>query len=180
MAKYLSRRVPVTPQSRLPDFRYQYLKLADAEPNLGQPPGDGNIPVGEQYVPIAIAGYSQRYWIPVPPAIFSQGITVRDEGNVVGVANSITQLNFVGPGVSVAGTVTSGIGIATITISNPIVREPDDSEPRFIGFTSIRENGVLDYFDIDPTALVYYPNSQNLGIGITQPLYRLDLSLIHI
>ena len=101
MARYLSRRVPLTPASKLPDNRYKYLKLADAEPNLGQPPGNQNVPIGQQYFPVSVPGYSERYWIPVPPATFSQGITVRDEGVIVGFANSISQINFVGPAVVV-------------------------------------------------------------------------------
>ena len=160
MAKYLSRRVPTTSQSKLPADRYQYLKIADAEPNLGQPPGNQNVPVGPQYFPISIPGYSERYWIPVPPAVFSQGITVRDEGNIVGVANSITQLNFVGRGVVATAEVSNGLGIATITVLDIPVLSPSDDQIRYIGFTSSSSGGVLDKFEISPTTLVFNPSSR--------------------
>jgi hypothetical protein len=37
MAKYLSGRSKITPQSELRDDRYQYLGVNQAEPNLGDP-----------------------------------------------------------------------------------------------------------------------------------------------
>jgi hypothetical protein len=50
-------------------------------------------------------------WVSAAPASAITGLTIRDEGTIVGGANSISQLNFVGPIVSVASTA----GIATIT-----------------------------------------------------------------
>jgi hypothetical protein len=50
-------------------------------------------------------------WVDAAPAGAITGITVRDEGAIVGGANSVSQLNFVGNIVSVASTA----GIATIT-----------------------------------------------------------------
>ena len=50
-------------------------------------------------------------WVTPAPAAAITGLTIRDEGTVVGGANSVTALNFVGSIVSVASTA----GIATIT-----------------------------------------------------------------
>jgi len=50
-------------------------------------------------------------WVTAAPAGAITGLTIRDEGNIVGDANSFAQLNFVGSIVSVA----SSSGIATIT-----------------------------------------------------------------
>jgi trimeric autotransporter adhesin len=50
-------------------------------------------------------------WVSAAPASAITGLTILDEGTIVGGANSISQLNFVGSIVSVASTV----GIATIT-----------------------------------------------------------------
>ena len=112
MAKYLSRRVVRTPQSRLTPDRYQFLGLNQAEPNLGDPPGD-ELPIGPQYMLVSVDGYpGERYWVTIPPGQIELGITVRDEGEIIGGLagiGSITQLNFVGRGVSVTGVVEPGI-----------------------------------------------------------------------
>ena len=178
MAKYLSRRVVNTPLSRLTSDRYQFLGLNQAEPNLGNPPGTFEPPIGSQYVLIGVPGQSERYWAPLPPSILSSGITVRDEGVIVGVANSISQLNFVGPGVVATGYVDAGIGIATITINAAnYVQEPVDSTPRYIGFTTQKAGGIATTYDIAPNTLVFIPSTQNLGIGSTQPNYGIDIGV---
>ena len=122
MAKYLSRRVIKLPQERLTADRYQYLGLNQAEPNLGDPPGDSP-PIGQQYILVAVdTNPGRRYWQQLPPGVIDRGITVRDEGDIVGLAGSITQLNFVGSGVTVTPIDTSGdfVGVATITITASI------------------------------------------------------------
>jgi hypothetical protein len=53
-------------------------------------------------------------WQPAAPADAITGLTIRDEGIIVGGASSVSQLNFVGNIISVASTA----GIATITVSN--------------------------------------------------------------
>jgi len=50
-------------------------------------------------------------WVPAAPSAAITGLTIRDEGTIVGGANSVSSLNFVGNIVSV----TSTAGIATIT-----------------------------------------------------------------
>jgi hypothetical protein len=126
MAKYLSRRIVTTPLSRLTPDRYNFLGLSQAEPNLGDPLNGFSIPVGAQYFLVGIPGDNLRYWTPVPPGVLELGISVFDEGNLVGVAGSITKLNFIGPGVSVGATVIPGLGIATITISPASIDTAED------------------------------------------------------
>ena len=182
MAKYLSRRVIRTPQSRLTPDRYQYLGLNQAEPNLGDPPGDISPPIGVQYILVSIdTEPGGRYWIPLPAGIVDKGITVRDEGTIVGTANSITQLNFVGPGVQVTGYSTEGLGIATVSITAAnFVSEPTDAQTRYIGFTTQRAGGVLTSFDLAPSSLVFIPSTQRLGIGSTTPNYGVDVGVTTI
>ena len=187
MARYLSRRSVRTPQSRLTPDRYQYLSINQAEPNLGDPPGN-QLPIGQQYMLVSLAEYpGERYWVSIPPGQIELGITVRDEGQIIGGnagIGSITQLNFVGSGVSVTGIITNGLGIATITIDAlSVILEPTDSIPRYIGFTSIRGGGICTSTDIAPelfplhNTLVFSASTTNsLGLLIvaaaeaTQPL----------
>ena len=181
MPKYLSRRVVTTPLSRLTPDRYNFLGLSQAEPNLGDPSNGFSIPIGAQYFLIGIPGDNLRYWTPVPPGVLELGISVFDEGNLVGVAGSITKLNFIGPGVSVGATVIPGLGIATITITPAAyVLEPTDSIPRYIGFTSIRSGGISSAVEIAPTSLVFIPSTQRIGIGSTQPRYGADVGVTTI
>ena len=178
MAKYLSRRVIKTPQSRLTSDRYQYLGLNQAEPNLGDPPGDSP-PIGQQYILVAVdTDPGRRYWQQLPPGVLDRGITVRDEGTVVGLAGSITQLNFVGAGVTVVPVVPGGAGIATVIITASIqANEPADSNAYYIGFTSQRSPGVVTAFDIKPSALVFIPGTNRLGIGSTTPTVGVDIGV---
>jgi hypothetical protein len=52
-------------------------------------------------------------WVTAPPANAISGITVQEEGQIVGLANSISQFNFVGPNV----TATASGSISTITVN---------------------------------------------------------------
>ena len=62
----------------------------------------------------ANGGTNPPSWVSAAPADAITGLTIRDEGTIVGGANSVSQLNFVGDIISVASTA----GIATITVSN--------------------------------------------------------------
>ena len=53
-------------------------------------------------------------WVNSAPAGAIEGITIRDESTIVGTANSISTINFLGDGVVADAT---GAGIATVTIS---------------------------------------------------------------
>jgi len=121
MPKYLSGRVKRTPQNRLTDDRYQYLDLSQAEPNIGDPPtasGTPGIPAGQQYQLVSVlSNPGERYWIPIGGGLIPGSISVYDEGSLVGSVSSITQLNFVGVGLT-ADAALLGVG-ATITVTPP-------------------------------------------------------------
>src|SRR5210317_1033707 len=116
MAKYLSGRSKLTPQTRLKEERYKYLSVADAEPNLGEPLvgpssiGAKPVPVGQQYIVVSVpdnpASFpGERYWIPNQGGIIPGSISVYDEGldNLVGGLSSTTQLNFIGEAITAQG-----------------------------------------------------------------------------
>jgi hypothetical protein len=61
-------------------------------------------------------------WLPVAPVGAIEGITLFDEGSVVGMAGSFSALDIRGNNINVIGVVTSGeIGIGTITVSDNII-----------------------------------------------------------
>ena len=100
MAKYLSGRVKREPQDRLDPERYKYLGLASAEPNLGDPSTSPPVPAGEQYQLITVPSKpGERFWVPTGGGLIPGALSVYDEGSLVGAANSINQLNFIGAAV---------------------------------------------------------------------------------
>ena len=100
MPKYLSGRVKRDPQDRLDPERYQYLGLASAEPNLGDPSTSPAVPAGEQYQLITVPSKpGERFWVPTGGGLIPGAISVYDEGSLVGVSNSITQFDFIGAAV---------------------------------------------------------------------------------
>ena len=106
MTKYLSGRIKVKPVSGLSTDRYNYLSLDQAEPNFSNPSSLGiadggssaGIPAGSRYQLITIHGDTSgsRYWQPVGGGLIPGSISVYEEGALVGSADSITQLDFVG------------------------------------------------------------------------------------
>ena len=106
MARLVSGRVKVTPPTGVTTDRYSYLGLDQAEPNLGVP-GTAN------YV-LASDTNGNRFWKEAGGSIISiDGLSIKDEGSVVGTAGSVTNIDFRGTGVTATA---SGIG-ATVTIS---------------------------------------------------------------
>ena len=69
------------------------------------------------YVLQANGGTNAPSWVPAAPSNAITGITIRDEGSVVGTALSVSSLNFVGGNIVATA---SGVG-ATITISDNLV-----------------------------------------------------------
>jgi hypothetical protein len=119
MAKFLSGRENLKEFSGLSSDRHLYLSLDEAEPNLGYP-GEKAIAVSDQYytlVTIANGTTYDRYWSQAVPAELTAGISIFDEGVLVGTANSVSKINFVGRGV----TATASGSISTITVDTPIV-----------------------------------------------------------
>lgn len=123
MSKFLSGRVNLKEFSGLSSDRHLYLSLDEAEPNLGFP-GEKPLAVAESYytlVTIDNGTTYDRYWTIAPPTEFTGGISIFDEGVLVGSANSVTKINFVGRGV----TATAAGSISTITVETPIVTISD-------------------------------------------------------
>ena len=112
--RYLSGRVKIAGTEALSSDRHLYVDPGQVEPNLGFP-GEKDIPVSNQYyqlVTVENGGTYDRYW-QSQSGLEPGGVTIFDEGIQVGLANSITKLNFVGGGV----TATASGSISTITIS---------------------------------------------------------------
>ena len=124
MPKYLSGRTKRRSQDKLSEDRYRYLGLDQAEPNLADPDTSPPVPAGAQFQLVAVPGFpGKRYWVPIGGGLIAGAISVFDEGTIVGSANSITQLNFVGAAVTANVSVQSPSGhpgiAATISI-NPV------------------------------------------------------------
>ncbi len=182
MADFLSNRVKKKYGSGISSTRYDFLSLDQAEPDLGNPLiGPSSIgakpyPAGGAYILASFAqtDKSDRYWVP-PSALSGLGLgvipgafTIRDEGIIVGLANSFTVLNFVGDGVSVDSV---GInpedqtGIATIRVAP-------------VGYGnqySIQYHGSSGFIE-GANQFVFDPTSSRVGIGTTLPTSRLDVN----
>ena len=119
MAKYISGRVRRTDQDKLTDDRFKYLRLEDAEPNLGDSPdiaGTPSIPSGQQFQLFSVLNNpGERYWSPIQGGVIPGSISVFEEGSLVGTLSSITQLDFRGNGVTATVGFTSDVR-STITI----------------------------------------------------------------
>jgi Chaperone of endosialidase len=113
-------------------------------------------------------------WVTAAPAGAISGITIRDEGSVVGTANSISQLNFVGSNI----TATASGGIATITVSDNLV-----GTGLSITGISTFTNGPLLIGSGTSTGTASQPLqifggayvSGSLGIGTTNPSQKLEV-----
>jgi hypothetical protein len=181
MSKLVSGRVKKTPQSGITSDRYEFLGLEQAEPDLGDPligpssvgsnPFTGSI--SDVYVLISDeSGGGKRYWTKQPNIVAGGvvnpgSITVRDEGVIVGAVNQITDINFVGNGVTVT-TVGSGSSSVDIEIFVTDVEVPSG------------QTGAVAYKDSNnflqgASDFVFNPVNQNVGIGSTAPTSKLDV-----
>lgn len=182
MADFLSNRVKKKYGLGISSTRYDFLSLDQAEPDLGNPlVGPSSIgakpyPAGGAYILASFAqtDKSDRFWVP-PSALSGLGLgvipgafTIRDEGVVVGTANSFTILNFVGDGVtidSVGPNPEDQTGIATIRVT-----------PVGYGIKkSIQYHGNSGFLE-GANTFVFDPTNLNVGIGLTNPTSRLDVS----
>ena len=138
MGRLLSGRVGLTSASGLTTDRYSFIGLEQVEPNLGSPANNNFVLYSDTN--------GNRFWNPITPAGTVDGITVEEEGvTPVGFAGSITIMNFVGSGVTVAQTVRvvagQNIGVATVTVQLP---------PEQIGIGSVvvgSSPGIVEYLN---------------------------------
>ena len=113
--RYLSGRVKITNNAGLSSDRHLYVNPSEVEPNLGFV-GEKTLPASGTYyklVTVPNGDVFDRYWQEDLPATLVNGITIFDEGNLVGTANTVSRINFVGSGVSATASGT----ISTITVS---------------------------------------------------------------
>ena len=118
MAKYGSGSKKVTPNVGLRTSRYQYLALEDAEPNLGFTT-EKVLPLKDNYYQlVSFDGGTvyDRYWQVAPAGIIT-GISIFDEGFIVGTGNSINKLDFRGN--IITATANDFGTISTITVAPP-------------------------------------------------------------
>lgn len=151
MAKYLTGRENVREFSGLSTDRHLYLGLEEAEPNLGYP-GEKPLAVAEKYytlVTIDNGTAYDRYWTAAAPAEITGGISIYDEGQLVGTANSVSKIDFVGRGV----TATAAGSISTITVEQTIVtiseNPPINSFPGDLWWDSVTGDLRIYYVDQD-------------------------------
>jgi hypothetical protein len=124
MARFLSGRENLKEFSGLSSDRHLYLSLDEAEPNLGYP-GEKQVAAAARYftlVTIENGTTYDRYWVEAAPAELTAGISIFDEDILVGTANSVSKLNFVGRGV----VATASGSISTITVDVPTVTISDN------------------------------------------------------
>lgn len=184
LPEFQSKRVKKRSKLDLNDDRYKYLSLDQAEPDLGDPlVGPSSIgakpfpDTGQAYI---LASFSNtgidtnRFWVP-PSSLTGLGlglvpgaVTIRDEGSLVGAANSFTVLNFIGAGVSidpVGVAATEQTGIATIRINS--AAEGSEGQFQYKGSDGFLE-AVPEFF--------YYSQNGNIGIGTTLASERFHVS----
>ncbi len=114
-------------------------------------------------------GTNAPTWVAAAPAGAITGLTIRDEGNIVGDVNSASQLNFVGSIVSVASTA----GIATITFLDYVSNAGISTFATNAGISTNLKGGVVGnipyQFATDTTAFLTNGGSgtvlQSNGVG---------------
>jgi hypothetical protein len=185
MSKLVSGRVKKLPQSEITPDRYEFLGLEQAEPDLGDPvvgpssvganPYTGNI--SNAYVLISDdAGGGNRYWSQQPNLIAGGivnpgSITVRDSGAIIGSVNQITDINFIGSGVTVLSPASwPGAGSSSVDIQISVFDiEVPSGQTGSVGY---RDSGS---FLQGASDFIFNPVNNNVGIGSIIPRVKLDV-----
>ena len=179
---FLSKRVKRRDQSGITSDRYEFLGLDQAEPDLGDPiigpssvsanPFTGN--VTNLYF-VASDGSGSRYWTKqtdvVAGGVVTPGsITVRDEGVVVGSVNQVTDINFVGSGVTITSPASwVGAGASSVDIEIAVTDVAADGNIGNIQFKG--SDGFIQGSD----DLFYNASTQRVGLGSAIPTQKLDV-----
>jgi hypothetical protein len=179
---FLSNRVKRRDQSGITSDRYEFLGLDQAEPDLGDPligvssvgvnPYTGDI--ADLYV-VASAGSGERYWTKqtslIAGGVVTPGsVTVRNAGVIVGSANQIADLNFVGSGVTVNNPASwVGAGSSSVDIQITVT---DVSVTGDIGAVPYKNSSGFLQGSED---FVYSASNDFVGIGSTVPTSKLDV-----
>ena len=179
---FLSKRVKRRNQSGITSDRYEFLGLDQAEPDLGDPiigpssvtsnPFTGDI---TNLYFVASDGSGSRYWTKqtdvVAGGVVTPGsITVRDEGVIVGSVNQVTDINFVGSGVTVTNPASwVGAGVSSVDIEIAVTDVAADGNIGNIQFKG--SDGFIQGSD----DLFYNASTQKVGLGTTNPTQKLDV-----
>jgi len=112
--RYLSGRVKIVDNVGLHSDRHLYVHPGEVEPNLGYV-GEKTLPPADTYYQLVTINNGttyDRYWTDIPPVTLANGISIFDEGSLVGTANSVSKINFVGSAI----TATASGSISTVTV----------------------------------------------------------------
>jgi len=181
---FLSKRVKLKNQSGITSDRYQFLGLDQAEPNLGDPiigvssigakPYNGNI--SDLYVLVTDnTGTGNRYWKTqsdiISTGVLTPGsITVRANGSILGGVNQITDLDFVGTGITVKNPASwVGAGSSSVEIELKVGISSAAGNYKYIQYNG--NAGVLDGSD----NFIFDPTTQRVGINSSLPKETLDV-----
>ena len=159
--RYLSGRVKITKNVSLSTDRHLYVEPGEVEPNLGYP-GERDVPVSDTYyrlITIPNGTVYDRYWQEDSPAELVEGISIFDESILVGTANSISKIDFIGAAVSATANV--GGSIATVTVYSP----------GSTGQVLFNKNNDFSA----ATDLFYDSVNKRVGIGTSAPTQQLHL-----
>jgi hypothetical protein len=179
---FLSKRVKRRDQSGITSDRYEFLGLDQAEPDLGDPivgpssvtanPFTGD--VTNLYF-VASDGDGHRYWTKqtdvVAGGVITPGsITVRDEGVIVGSVNQITDINFVGSGVTITNPA-SWVGAGSSSVDIEIVVTDVTANGNIGNIQYKGSNGFIQ----GSNDLFYDAINQRVGFGSALPRQKLDV-----
>jgi len=181
---FLSKRVKRREPLGITSDRYEFLGLDQAEPDLGDPlvgpssigvnPYTGNI--SDLYILVSDnTGSGNRYWTKqtnvISGGLVTPGsVTIRNEGDIVGSVSQITDINFIGSGVTVSNPASwIGAGSSSVDVSVTVtdaLASGDVTQVQYHG-----SDGLIK----GSTGFVYTPSNQRVGIGSTLPTEKLDV-----
>ena len=161
--RYLSGRSKIIGFSGLSTDRHLYVEPGQVEPNLGFP-GEKSLPASGTYyklITVPNGNTYDRYWQEDTPATLVNGITIFDEGTLVGTANTVSKLNFVGA--AVTATASGTISTITVTPVSISTLAPPNARSGDLWWDSDEGELNVYYQDINSAQWVL----ANSGIGTT-------------